>query len=235
MGQVSAGQQDLARAGQLAHVQALLPVHAQLPGQRVPGRHHGDHGFLAHLLEILAAVDGRALEDQGQMRAARMQFLERIDLGGHQHFHLQTREFLDQRLQRRGPGRGQQFGRDHQGQPLLQSLVQGQRLVVELLQLGGQQPGLGFECACRRRGPGLAAAAVEQLQVQLGLQLGDGHAHGRGHAAQLARGGGKRAVVQHGNEQRHLVGWKGHGGDLSDLLKESDFNVQLSAYRLRSL
>jgi hypothetical protein len=118
--------------------------------------------------------------------------------------------------------------------------VQGLGLPVELLQLGGQQARLRLQRTGRGGGPGLAPAAVEQLQVQLGLQLGNGHADGRRHAPQLARGGGKRAAVQHGQKQRDLVGGKAMPGNLSVNLKEADFffnfqNIHCAACRNPSL
>ena len=210
---VAAGDQHLALAQQVVHAQArtgAVQGLLRLPRGEVRG-HHGHQHLVAHLLEVLAAVQAAALEHQGQLGPAGVQQLQRIGLRGDQHFQRQGRVALGHRAQRVGPGGGQQLRGNRQRQPLFQPLVQGQGLLVQLLQLLGQQPGLGFQGARGGRGRGLAAPAVEQLQAQFGLQLAHGHADGGGHAPQLARGGRERAGVEHGQEQRHLFGGEGHG------------------------
>ncbi len=174
-------------------------------------RHHGHQRFGAHFLKTLAPVDAGPLKHQRQLGAATVQQRQRIDLRGRQHFHLQQRVFVRQCGQRGRPARGQQLGRNGQGQSFFQPLRQRQCLGVELLQLPGQQPCLGFQRPGGGGGPGLAAAAVKQLHGQLGLQVGDGHAHGRRHARQRSRSGGERAMVQRREEHLHAVGGECHG------------------------
>ena len=78
------------------------------------------------------------------MGAARMQELQRIDLGRCEHLDGQGRKFMHQLVQRLAPVRGQQLGGDGQRQPLFQPCVQALGLPVQQLQLLGQQARLGL-------------------------------------------------------------------------------------------
>ena len=205
---VTAGDDDLARAHQLGLAQAARRVH--LVQQRMAGRHHGHQRLVADLAKALAPIEPGPLEHQRQLGAAGVQHGQRIGLRRDQHFHVQQRMFGRQLRQRRGPARRQQLRGDGQGEAIFQPLRQRQRVSLQFAQLQRQLARLRLQRAGGGRGLRFAPAAVEELQVQLGLQVGDRHADGRGHAPQRARGSREGAVVEHGQEQQHVVGAECH-------------------------
>ena len=135
--EVEVGVEDLpfAQHGALGRLAPGQGRGARALQYRMVRRHHRHQGFGAHLLKTLAPVDAGPLEHQRQLRAAAVQQGQRIHLRCGQHLHLQQRVFVRQRGQRRRPARGQQFGRNRQGQALLQPLRQGQQ-VMPLLTTG---------------------------------------------------------------------------------------------------
>ena len=140
-----------------------------------------------------------------------MQQAQRVSLWRRQHLYFQQGVVLRQRCQWPGPRRGQQLGRNGDGQPAFKPLRQPQRVGLQLAQLRCEQAGLRLQRPRHRRGLRLAARAVEQGQTELGFQVGNGHADGRWHALEPPRGGRKRARVQHGQKKVNVVAGEGHG------------------------
>ncbi|MNP40816.1 hypothetical protein D3C76_1344810 [compost metagenome] len=129
-----------------------------------------------------------------------MQQLQGIFLRGRQHLDIQQWMTLADGSDRCQQARVVDVRYHADAQGAFQPLGQLQCMHLQLPELIGDHPCVGFQGLGHGGGPGFPVGAFEQGEAQLRFEVADRHAHCRRHSAQSPGGGGKRAAVEHGEK-----------------------------------
>ncbi|MNV56374.1 hypothetical protein D3C71_1486540 [compost metagenome] len=139
-----------------------------------------------------------------------MQHMHHVILRSGQHFNIQQRIALRQRVDRRQQAVAVDVRGNANRQGTLQPLRQFDSVVLQLLKLFGYQSRMGCQGQCQRGRRRLAVRTIKQLKPQFRLHIGDPHTHRRRYAAQRTGRGGKRTAIQYRQKQLNIVAGKIH-------------------------